>query len=80
MGKVLLGNLEKVDWVVLKCDYAITANSSGQNHFYHWNNKSFKKVNIDGILFIKQIVKCFTILMNIIMNKDLLKKMTFEIK
>ena len=43
MGKVLLGNLEKVGWVVLKCDYAITANSRGQNHFYHLNNKSFKK-------------------------------------
>ena len=27
MGTVLLGNLEKVDRVVLKCDYAITANS-----------------------------------------------------
>ena len=31
--KVLLGNLEKVGWVVLKCDYAITANSSEKNHF-----------------------------------------------
>ena len=27
MCKVLLGDLEKVDWVVLKCDYAITPNS-----------------------------------------------------
>ena len=41
MGKVLFGNLEKVGWVVLKCDYAITPNSSEQNHFYHLNNKSY---------------------------------------
>ena len=53
MGKVLLVNLEKVGWVVFKRDYAITANSREQNRFYHLNNKSFKKVNIDGILFIK---------------------------
>ena len=43
MGKVILDNLEKVGWIVLKCDYAITANSREQNHFYHLNNKSFKK-------------------------------------
>ena len=43
MGTVLLGNLEKVGWVVLKCDYAITANSKEQNHFYYLNNKIFKK-------------------------------------
>ena len=79
MGEVLLGNLEKVGWVVLKFDYDITANSREQNLFYHLNNKSFKKVNIDEILFIKQTVRCFTILMNISMNKYLLKKMTFEI-
>ena len=35
MGTVLLGNLEKVGWVVLKCDYVITANSKKQNHFYY---------------------------------------------
>ena len=44
MGTVLLGNLEKVSWVVLKCDYAITANSIEQNHFYYLNNKMFKKI------------------------------------
>ena len=44
MGKVLLGNLEKVGWVVLKCDYAITANSREQNHFYYLKNKMFKKI------------------------------------
>ena len=43
MGKVILGNLEKVGWKVLKCDYAITANSREQNHFYRVDNKSFKK-------------------------------------
>ena len=53
IGTVLLGNLEKVGWVVLKCDYAITANSREQNHFYYLNNKSFKKMNIDEIVFIK---------------------------
>ena len=46
MGKVLFGNLEKVGWVVLKCDYAITPNSSEQNHFYDLNNKNFKKKRI----------------------------------
>ena len=69
MGKVLFGNLEKVGWVVLKCDYAITPNSSEQNHLYHLNNKSYKKMNTDGIVFIKQIIKCFTISMNI-SNED----------
>ena len=39
---VLLGNLEKVGWVVLKCDYDITAKSREQNHIYYLNNKSFK--------------------------------------
>ena len=43
MGTVLLGNLEKVGWVELKCDYAIIANSRDQNHFYYLNNKIFKK-------------------------------------
>ena len=43
MGTVLLGNLEKVSWVVLKCDYTNTANSKEQNSVYHLNNKHFKK-------------------------------------
>ena len=43
MGTVLLGNLEKVSWVVLKCDYTNTANSKEQNSVYHLNNKTFKK-------------------------------------
>ena len=38
MGTVLLGNLEKVGWVILKYDYAINANSREQNHFYYLNN------------------------------------------
>ena len=74
MGIVLLGILEKVDCVVLKCGYAITANSRERNHFYYLNKTSFKKMNIDGIVFIKQIVKYFSILMNISMIKDLFKK------
>ena len=41
MGKVLFGNLEKVGSVVLKYDYAITPNSSEQNHLYHLNNKRY---------------------------------------
>ena len=43
MGKVLLNNLENVGWVVLKCDYAITANNTEQNHFYYLNKKVSKK-------------------------------------
>ena len=39
MGKVLLGGLEKIGWVVLKFDYAITPNSKDQNYFYHLNNQ-----------------------------------------
>ena len=31
MGKVLLGDLRKVGWVVLKCDYDNTPNSTEQN-------------------------------------------------
>ena len=38
MGTVLLGNLEKVGWVILKYDYAINENSREQNHFYYLNN------------------------------------------
>ena len=80
MSNVSFGNLETVVRVVLKCDYAITPNSSEQNHFYDLNNKSYKKVNIDGIVSINQIVKCFTISMHISMNTDLLMKIIFEIK
>ena len=43
MGTMLLGNLEKVSWVVLKCNYVITAKSREQNHFYYLNNKSLKE-------------------------------------
>ena len=38
MGTVLLGNLEKVGWVILKYDYVINENSREQNHFYYLNN------------------------------------------
>ena len=77
---MLFGNWEKIGWAVLKCDYTINANSSEQNVFYHLNNKRYKKMSIGGILFINQIVKCFTISIHISMNKFLLKKMLFEIK
>ena len=43
MGSVLLGNLDKVAWVVLKYDYAVTADSKEQNYFYHLNNHIFKQ-------------------------------------
>ena len=44
MGKLLLGDLEKVGWVVLKCDYVITTNSTEQNYFYYLNtNKDWNK-------------------------------------
>ena len=38
IGKVLLGDLEKVGWVGLECDYANTPNSKEQNYFYNSNN------------------------------------------
>ena len=38
MGKVLLGDLEKVSSVGLKCDYTNTPNSKEQNYFYNLNN------------------------------------------
>ena len=43
MCKISLGDLEKVGWVVLKCDYAITPNSKEQNYFYHLNNHKHPK-------------------------------------
>ena len=43
MGSVLLGDLEKIGWVVLKCDYEITNGEEQQDYFYHMNNKSFPK-------------------------------------
>ena len=46
MGSVLLGDLEKVDWVVLKCSYEITNGSEQQEYFYYLNNNTFpKKMN-----------------------------------
>ena len=79
MESVFVGNLENISWFVLQCDYAITANSKEQNYIYHLNNYSFKQKNIVGIKYITQIVKCFTILMRMNMNKNLFKIWTFEI-
>ena len=42
-GHSVTSDLEKVGRVVLKCDYAITANSKEHNHFYYLNNQIFKK-------------------------------------
>ena len=35
---ILLGDLEKVGWVVLKCDYNITNGGVQQDYFYQMNN------------------------------------------
>ena len=43
MGSVLLGDLKKVGWIVLKCDYEITNGGEQQNYFYHMNNNTFSK-------------------------------------
>ena len=43
MGSILLGDLEKVGWVVLKCAYEITNGSEQQEYFYHLNNHTFQK-------------------------------------
>ena len=43
MGTILLGDLEKVGWVVLKCAYEIINGSDTQQHFYHLNNNKFPK-------------------------------------
>ena len=45
MGSVLLGDLEKVDWVVLKCAYEITNGSEQQEYFYYMNNHTFFEKN-----------------------------------
>ena len=42
MSTVLLGDLERVDWVVLKCDYVITTDSKNPKYVYHLNNHNFK--------------------------------------
>ena len=41
MGNVVLDDLEKVGWVVLKYDYTITPNSKEQKYFYHLNNHKY---------------------------------------
>ena len=47
IGSVLLGDLEKVGWVGLKCDYGITNGGEQQEYLYHMNNNIFpKKRNI----------------------------------
>ena len=43
IGSVLLGDLEKVGWVVLKCAYEITNGSEQQEYFYHLNDHTFQK-------------------------------------
>ena len=43
MGSVLLGDLEKVGWVVLEWAYEITNGSEQQEYFYHLNNHNFQK-------------------------------------
>ena len=43
MGSVLLGDLEKVGWVVLKCAYEIINGSDTQRYFDNLNNKKFQK-------------------------------------
>ena len=59
-GTVLMGNLEKVGWVVLKSGYNITQYGELENELYHLNNDSikFKKwFGINGIhrqIFYKQ--------------------------
>ena len=43
IGSVLLGDLENVGWIVLKCDYEITNGKEQQDYFYHMNNNIFPK-------------------------------------
>ena len=43
MGSIVLGDLEKVGWVGLKCAYKITNESKQQEYFYHLNNHNFQK-------------------------------------
>ena len=43
MGTVLLGDLAKSGWVVLKCVYEIKNGSEQQDYFYHLNNYNFPK-------------------------------------
>ena len=44
MGNVLLGDLKKNSWVVLKSDYTITPNSNIENYPYHLNNSIHQKI------------------------------------
>ena len=41
-GSILMGNLEKVGWVVLKSEYNIVSFSHLENSMYHLNNDSTK--------------------------------------
>ena len=47
MGLVFLRNFEKVSWVLLKCDYDITANSKEQlnNHTFKKNKYRWNKIH-----------------------------------
>ena len=42
-GSVLLGDLEKVGWVVLRCAFEIINGSDTQRHFYNLNNEKHPK-------------------------------------
>ena len=67
MGLVFLRNFEKVSWVLLKCDYDITANSKEQNSFYDLNNRIF----LNEYRWNK--IHNTNLLMKINMNKDFSK-------
>ena len=41
-GAILMGNLEKIGWVVLKSGYSITPYGELENELYHLNNDSSK--------------------------------------
>ena len=44
-GTVLMGNLEKIGWVVLNSEYNITPNCDLENELYHLNNEYVKYKN-----------------------------------
>ena len=41
-GSILMGNLEKVEWVVLKSGYSLSPYGLLENALYHLNNDSVK--------------------------------------
>ena len=78
MGSVLLGDLEKFGWVVLRCAFQTINGSDTQRHFYYLNNeKHLKRLHYWNKLMVL-IEKCCMVCKIIHMTKDFVKHLIWK--